>query len=691
MNFMDLKYFRNIGIMAHIDAGKTTTSERILYYTGKNYKLGEVHEGTATMDWMTQEQERGITITSAATTTTWKNHRINLIDTPGHVDFTVEVERSLRVLDGAVAVFDASNGVEPQTETVWRQADRYHVPRIAFLNKMDKIGADHEMCKSSIETKLNARTCFAQLPIGQESDFKGVIDLITLQSIVWENDDKDTIPIISDSIPENMQDDVALARQELIETLADYNDELMEKALSDEDISPELLSQALRTAVIQIKVTPIFMGTAFKNKGIQPLLDAIIQFLPSPIDLPNPEGIEIEGVVKAQTRTPNRDEPFSCLVFKIMTDPFVGALFFARVYSGVATAGQTVFNTLKNKRERITKILQMHANNREECTEASAGEIIAFVGLKFATTGDTLCDLKAPIAYESMSFPEPVLSLAIEPKSTADIEKLKESLLRLSKEDPSLQVSTHEETGQTLIAGMGELHLQIIVDRLLREFKINANVGNPQVSYRECITIPKKETDEFSRTVQSKLFKASVTVKIEPFENEKNPVKIMVPSKPNIPKALVSAMEEALQGAVTSGPVYGYPLTNIKVEVVDYSFDPLAYDEVVYKVAANNALRNALNKANPVLMEPIMSVDVTVPNEYSGSISSDINSRRGHVLSIDSRGHLQNISAKIPLSSLFGYETDIRSLSQGRATSSLHFSHYEILPKQIQDKLFDFN
>ncbi len=685
---MDLSLFRNIGIMAHIDAGKTTTSERILYYTGKSYKLGEVHKGTATMDWMAQEQERGITITSAATTTTWNGYRINLIDTPGHVDFTIEVERSLRVLDGAVAVFDAANGVEPQSETVWRQADRYSVPRVAFLNKMDKVGADHNMCLESMKEKLNAPVCFAQLPIGQESDFKGIVDLISLKSITWSDDDKDTSFKVSDKIPDEMADDVQLARQELIEAVADFDDELIEKVLSEEAISADLLKKALRKAVIQMKIVPVFMGTAFKNKGVQPLLDAIIDFLPSPLDLPDAQGIEIEDVVKAQTRSAKKDEPFSCLVFKIMTDPFVGALFFARIYSGSIKSGQTILNTLKNKRERITKILQMHANSREECGEASAGEIVALVGLKFATTGDTLCDLKHPIAYESMEFPAPVISLAIEPKSTADIDKLKDCLTKLEQEDPSLKVSIHEETGQTIIAGMGELHLQIIVDRLLREFKINANVGKPQVSYRECITTTAKATEEFSRAVQTKTFHATVTVKVEPHQNEDNPIEIVVPSLPNAPKLIVDAMKDALNGSVTSGPLCGYPLTNLRVEVTHYSYDPLLVDDVVYKVAVNNALKSALDKAKPMLMEPIMSVEVVVPLEYSGSISSDINARRGHVLGINARGHLQTVSANIPLSCLFGYETDIRSLSQGRATSSLQFSHFEVLPKQIQDKIF---
>lgn len=672
--------------MAHIDAGKTTTSERILYYTGKSYKIGEVHEGTTTMDWMAQEQERGITITSAATTTFWKGHRINLIDTPGHVDFTVEVERSLRVLDGAVAVFDGANGVEPQTETVWRQADRYHVPRIAFLNKMDKVGADHQMCRTSMEEKLNARVCLTQLPIGQEHNFSGVIDLIELKSIVWKGEDKDTHPDISE-ISEDFKQDAQKARQELIEILSDFDDELMEKALNEEPVSGDLIKRVLRKAVIQLKVVPIFMGSAFKNKGVQPLLDAIVDFLPSPLDLPDAQGIEIENLLEATSRPPTKEAPFSALLFKVMTDPFVGALFFVRVYSGVLKTGQTVLNTLKNKRERVMKILLMHANNREDCAEASAGEIVAFVGLKNSTTGDTLCDANHPIAFESMSFPEPVISLAIEPKSTADHEKLNESLLRLSQEDPSLKVRINEETGQTIIAGMGELHLQIVIDRLFREFKVNANVGKPQVSFRECITTAAKATETFSRVGPTKVFAATVSLKVSPTENEETPIEIVVPHKPNVPKNIVDAIRDALQGHMSSGPLCGYPLLNLKIEVLDYSFDPQSMDEIVYKVAANNALQNALANAKPVLMEPMMKVEVVVPGEYSGAIMSDINSRRGQVLGMDMRGHLQVIAAFVPLSNLFGYETDIRSLSQGRATSSLHFARYEILPKQLQENI----
>ncbi len=679
------KKFRNIGIMAHIDAGKTTTSERILYYTGKSHKLGEVHEGTATMDWMVQEQERGITITSAATTTFWKDYRINLIDTPGHVDFTIEVERSLRVLDGAVAVFDGANGVEPQSETVWRQADRYHVPRIAFLNKMDKVGADHEMCLTSMREKLHTNAVLVQLPMGRENQFRGVMDVIERKAYIWESENKDTAPKITD-IPQNFQDDVELQRQELVENLADFNDDLAEAVLEDVPVSAELLKSALRAAVIQMKIVPVFLGSAFRNKGIQPLLDGILNYLPSPTELPEAQGVEVEGVVKAQTRALSPEASFSGIVFKIMTDPFVGALFFVRIYSGSVKVGDAFLNILKNKKERVTKILRMHANDREELQTASAGEIVAFVGLKFATTGDTLCDPASPIAYESMKFPDPVISLAIEPKSSADLDKLQQSLNRLTQEDPSLKVSISEETGQMIIAGMGELHLQIIVDRLLREFKMDANVGKPQVSYRECIVKQAKVTEEFSRVMQNKNFFAKVTLSVEPNPSSLQP-EIVLPVKTNVPPLILNAIKDSLQSSMVSGVLCGYPLVNMKVSVIDFTFDAQAVDEVVYKVATSNAFRTALAQAQPVLMEPIMKVEIVVPSDFSGTIVSDVNGRRGQILGLDSRGHLQVVQAYIPLSGLFGYETDIRSLSQGRASSSMQFSHYEMLPKNLQDKI----
>ncbi len=671
--------------MAHIDAGKTTTSERILYYTGKSHKLGEVHEGTATLDWMIQEQERGITITSAATTTFWKDHRINLIDTPGHVDFTIEVERSLRVLDGALAVFDAANGVEPQSETVWRQAERYHVPRIAFLNKMDKIGSDHEMCLNSLKEKLHANAVFAQLPIGREGAFKGVIDLVNMQAFVWQSDHKDSKPEIIE-IPEDMLDEAQLYRQVLVENLADFDDHLAEKVLYDLPVDAQHLKKALRQAVIKIQIVPVFLGSSFRNKGIQPLLDAIIDFLPSPQDLPDAQGIEIEGTVSSEKRQPLRDAPFSALVFKVMTDSFVGALFFIRVYSGILKVGEAMLNTLKNKKERVIKILRMHANEREELQEASAGDIVAVVGLKFTTTGDTLCSPQYPIAFESMKFPDPVISLAIEPKSSAELDKLQQSLQKLAQEDPSLKISVSEDTGQVLISGMGELHLQIVTDRLLREFKVNANVGKPQVSYRECISCTAKASENFTRTFQNKNFSAQIWLSVEP-NHDKGKIEIFVPAKPTVPTQISAVIKEALWGAVGSGVLCGYPLVNIKIHVTDYSYDPQALDEIVYKAAASNALRHALSQAQPVMMEPLMKVEIVMPPDFSGTIVADINSRRGQVCGLETRGHLQVLHAYLPLCELFGYETDLRSLSQGRASSSMQFSHYQILPKNLQDKI----
>jgi len=681
----DLSQFRNIGIMAHIDAGKTTTSERLLYYTGKSHKLGEVHEGTATMDWMVQEQERGITITSAATTVLWKDTRINLIDTPGHVDFTIEVERSLRVLDGAVAVFDAANGVEPQSETVWRQAERYHVPRIAFLNKMDKVGADFEMCIESMRTKLNARVALAQLPIGSENTFSGVVDLVEMKSWTWSGDDKDS-PFKEAPVPPEMLDDAQLYRHELVEILADFDDALAEAVLSDADVSAEMIKKALRKAVIGLNLVPVFMGTAFKNKGIQPLLNAIVDYLPSPLDVPPVEGVEVEGIVGAGKRPHSDDAPFSAIVFKIMSDPFVGSLSFARIYSGKLKVGDAVQNVLKQKKERVTKILMMHANDRSEVEEVSAGEIVALVGLKFAVTGDTLAAIDAPIAYEAMKFPEPVISLAVEPKSTADLDKLMQSLNRLATEDPSLRVSTSEETGQVLISGMGELHLQIIADRLLREFKVQANIGKPQVSYRESITKSAAAREEFTRTINNKTFSAWVALKAVSSDVRGAP-SLEIVKKPNVPNNVFAALKESLEGAVSSGPLCGYPLVNLKVEVTDFSFDPTLVDEVCYKVATANAVRSALEKSTPVMMEPFMKVEIVVPPESSGTIVSDVSGRRGRVLGLDARGHLQVVQAEIPLAELFGYETDIRSLSQGRASSTMQFSHYEAVPKNLQDKI----
>lgn len=681
----DLGRYRNMGIMAHIDAGKTTTSERILYYTGKSHKVGEVHEGTATMDWMVQEQERGITITSAATTVFWKDHRINLIDTPGHVDFTIEVERSLRVLDGAIAVFDAANGVEPQSETVWRQADRYHVPRLAFLNKMDKVGADHLMCIESMISKLDAKPVLMQLPIGLESQFRGVIDLVEMKMLRYLTDDKDSKIEVTD-IPADMEEDAELYRNKLLDKISETDDAIAEKMIMEQPITADDIHKSVRKAVIAMHFVPVFLGTAFRNKGIQPLLDAVIHYLPSPLDVPPVHGVEVEGVVKAAMRKASVSEPFSGIVFKIMTDPYVGSLAFMRIYSGTIKVGDAVQNVLKEKKERVTKILLMHANDRQEVETAGAGEIVAVVGLKFAITGDTLADQKALIAYEAMKFPEPVISMAVEPKSSGDLDKLTQSLQRFAQEDPSLRVSTSEDTGQVLISGMGELHLQIIADRLLREFKVEANIGKPQVSYRECIGKSAKGSDTFTRAIQNKTFTATVSVTIEPTPNTQT-IAIDVPKRNEVPLAIQNAIREALQGAVGSGVLCGFPLVNMKVKVDGYSYDPSQTDDVVYKVAAANAVRSALMEAKPILMEPIMKVEVVVPLDFSGTIVADISSRRGHVLGMDIRGHLQTVNAQIPLSMLFGYETDIRSLSQGRASSTMQFSRYEVLPKNLQDKI----
>lgn len=682
---LSLDKFRNIGIMAHIDAGKTTTTERILYYTGKSHKLGEVHEGTATMDWMVQEQERGITITSAATTTTWMDHRINIIDTPGHVDFTIEVERSLRVLDGAVAVFDAANGVEPQSETVWRQADKYAVPRIAFLNKMDKVGADAQASVDSIREKLAANAVLIQMPIGLESDFRGVVDLISMEALVWDADDKDA-GFERREIPPELREDAELLRMELVEKAADVDDAIAEAVLADQPVGREALWNALRKGVIALKIVPVLLGSSFKNKGVQPLLDAVVHLLPSPMDIPAFKGVALRKDCPAGERHSRDDEPFSGIVFKIMTDPFVGSLSYLRVYSGRLKVGDSVLAVTRNKKERVTKILMMHANERQEVESVGAGEIVALVGLKESITGETLADPRHPIAYESMKFPEPVISLAIEPKSAAGMDKLQTSLKRLEQEDPSLKVSLSDDTGQVLISGMGELHLQIIADRLQREFKVDANVGKPQVSYRESIKVVSEATESFERAAQSKTFRATVSVRVEPVEKE-NGVVVDVPEKRDVPENVRKALADALKGAGGSGPLCGYPLVGLRITVTAHSFDQETSDEVVQQIAANQALRRALEAAGPVMMEPYMKVEVLVPNEFSGTIVSDVNSRRGHMTGLDSRHHLQVVHAVMPLSELFGYETDIRSLSQGRASSSMQFSHYETLPKNLQDRI----
>lgn len=680
-----LQSYRNIGIMAHIDAGKTTTSERILYYTGKSHKLGEVHEGTATMDWMVQEQERGITITSAATTTFWKNHRINIIDTPGHVDFTIEVERSLRVLDGAVAVFDAANGVEPQSETVWRQAEKYHVPRIAFLNKMDKVGADVQMCIQSMRDKLAANPVLVQLPVGVESGFRGIVDLVTRKCFLWKSDDKDAEIEVS-GVPAAMHDDVELQRTEMIEQLADLDDVIAEAVLADREVPETDLLRVLRSGCVSLAIVPVFLGSSFKNKGVQLLLDAIVDLLPSPLDVPPLQGVDLRKDVVAGTRKPDDSDFFSAIVFKIMSDPFVGSLSYLRIYSGRVKVGDSVLAVTKDKRERVTKIFLMHANERQEVESAGAGEIVAVVGLKESITGETLADARHPIAYESMQFPDPVISLAIEPKSSAGMDKLQASLKRLEQEDPSLHVSLSQDTGQVLISGMGELHLQIIADRLAREFKVDANVGKPQVSYRESVSATATAKETFERPAQSKSMRASVTVSVAP-NDRGTEIAVDMVQRDEVPRHFRDAILESVRSSLGSGPLCGYPLVNLKIAVTDYSYEPDLVDEVVYKVAASQALRAALGKATPVMMEPFMKVEVHVPGESSGTIVSDVSGRRGRVLGLDTRGHIQIVTAEMPLSQLFGYETDIRSLSQGRASSTMQFSHFETLPKAAQDRI----
>lgn len=680
-----LQSYRNIGIMAHIDAGKTTTSERILYYTGKSHKLGEVHEGTATMDWMVQEQERGITITSAATTTFWKDHRINIIDTPGHVDFTIEVERSLRVLDGAVAVFDAANGVEPQSETVWRQAEKYHVPRIAFLNKMDKVGADVEMCIQSMREKLGASPVLIQLPVGVESDFRGIVDLVSRKCFVWKGDDKDASIEVT-AVPAAMHDDVELQRTEMIEQLADLDDTIAEAVLADREVPEQDLLRVLRSGCVSLAIVPVLLGSSFKNKGVQLLLDAVVNLLPSPLDVPPLQGVDLRKDVGAGTRKPDDSDHFSAIVFKIMSDPFVGSLSYLRIYSGRVKVGDSVLAVTKDKRERVTKIFLMHANERQEVESAGAGEIVAVVGLKESITGETLADPRHPIAYESMQFPDPVISLAIEPKSSAGMDKLQQSLKRLEQEDPSLHVSLSQETGQVLISGMGELHLQIIADRLAREFKVDANVGKPQVSYRESVAAAASARETFERPAQNKNMRASVSVSVAP-NDRGTEIAVDMTQRDEVPRNFRDAILESIRSSVGSGPLCGYPLVNLKIAVTDYSYEPDLVDEVVYKVAASQALRAALSKATPVMMEPFMKVEVHVPGESSGAIVSDVSGRRGRVLGLDSRGHIQIVTAEMPLSELFGYETDIRSLSQGRASSTMQFSHFETLPKTVQDRI----
>ena len=674
---------RNVGIMAHIDAGKTTTTERILFYTGVEHKIGEVHDGGATMDWMEQEQERGITITSAATTCFWKEHRVNIIDTPGHVDFTVEVERSLRVLDGAVAVFSAVDGVQPQSETVWRQADKYGVPRIAFFNKMDRTGADFEMCVGDIRTKLGANPVPIQLPIGAEENFEGIVDLVEMREIVWPIDSDNGQKFDINEIRPELKEKAAEMRAFMLESIVETDDALMEKFFAGEEISLVEIKKALRIATISGMVVPVACGTAFKNKGIQSLLDAIIDFMPSPVDIGAVNGTDVKDSTIEMTREVSDDAPFAALAFKIMTDPFVGRLSFFRVYSGMLEKGSYVLNSTKGKKERMGRILQMHANKREEIEQVYCGDIAAAVGLKDTTTGDTLCDMDKPIVLERMEFPEPVISVAVEPKTKVDQEKMGIALSKLAEEDPTFRVKSDKETGQTIISGMGELHLEIIVDRMRREFKVESTVGKPQVAYRETITIQADQDVKYAKQSGGKGQYGHVKITLEP-----NPGKdfefINKVTGGAIPREYIPAVEKGCREALEGGIIAGYPLVDVKVTLYDGSYHDVDSSEMAFKIAGSMALKQGAVKCKPVILEPVFKVEVTTPEEYMGDIIGDINSRRGMIGGMTDRNGAKIIDAKVPLSEMFGYATDLRSKSQGRATYSMEFEEYIPVPASIQ-------
>lgn len=679
-----LEKTRNIGITAHIDAGKTTTTERILFYTGKIHRLGETHEGSAQMDWMEQEQERGITITSAATTCHWLDHRINIIDTPGHVDFTVEVERSLRVLDGTVALFCAKGGVEPQSETVWRQADKYNVPRLAFINKMDIMGANFFGVIDMIKDRLNAHPVPVQLPIGKEDKFLGVVDLIKMNAEVYDDELGSKVEIVD--IPEDMKDLAIEYREKMLEEIAEFDENIMMKYLEGEDISVDEIKKAIRKATIDVKITPVLCGSSYKNKGVQPLLDAIVDYMPSPLDIPPVKGIDL-NTDEATERLSSDDEPFSALAFKIMTDPYVGKLAFFRVYSGTLKSGSYVYNSTKGKRERIGRILLMHANKRVEVDEVYAGDIAAAVGLKDTGTGDTLCDSEHPIILESMEFPEPVIDVAIEPKTKASQEKMIVALAKLAEEDPTFKEYTDKETGQTIIAGMGELHLEIIVDRLLREFKVEANVGSPQVAYKEGITRQAESDTKYARQSGGRGQYGHVKIRIEPNETGAGYEFINKIVGGAIPKEYIPAVDNGIQEAMNSGILGGYPVMDVKVTLYDGSFHEVDSSEMAFKIAGSMAFKDAMAKAKPVLLEPIMKVEVIVPEDYMGDVMGDINSRRGKIEGMESRSGAQVIRGFVPLSEMFGYATDLRSKTQGRGTYTMQFDHYESIPNSIADKI----
>ena len=677
---------RNIGIMAHIDAGKTTTTERILYYTGRNYKIGEVHEGNATMDWMPQEQERGITITSAATTCSWRDNWINLIDTPGHVDFTVEVERSLRVLDGAVAVFDAVAGVEPQTETVWRQANKYHVPRICFINKMDRIGADFERTVAMIRDRLDALPAVTQLPIGAESGFVGVLDLLEGKALVWAGDMGEAWDV--KDIPESMVTDAEDARHQLIDVVSNFDDIIMEKYLAEEPITADDLRRALRTATLAAEVVPVLCGSAFKNKGVQPMLDAVVDYLPSPLDLPPTQGIRPNHPEEVEERNADDKEPFSALAFKVMTDPYVGKLTYIRVYSGTLTKGSSVSNSTKDKKERVGRILQMHANERVDKDAIFAGDIMAVVGLKNTTTGDTLCDPAHPIVLEALEFPEPVIHVAVEPKTKADQDKLSRALYSLSEEDPTFRVRSDEETGQTVISGMGELHLEVLVDRMLREFSVDANVGKPQVAYRETIRKPVEKIEEkYVRQTGGRGQYGHVVISAEPTGPGGGYEFVDKISGGVIPKEYIPSVDAGIQEALTSGVLAGYPTVDVRVLLTYGSYHDVDSSEMAFKIAGSMAIKKALRAASPVLLEPVMAVTVTTPDDYMGDVIGDLSSRRGKMEGMEQVGNSHVINAQVPLADMFGYATDLRSRTQGRATYTMQFHSYHEVPESISKEI----
>ncbi|MGC2759682.1 MAG: elongation factor G [Candidatus Binatus sp.] len=677
-----LERCRNIGIMAHIDAGKTTTTERILFYTGRTHRIGEVHEGTATMDWMAQEQERGITITSAATTCFWRDNRINIIDTPGHVDFTIEVERSLRVLDGAVAVFCAVGGVEPQSETVWRQADKYRVPRVAFINKMDRVGAEFERVVQEMRDKLKATPLLLHLPIGAEEKFTGLVDLIDRKALIWDEDRLGAEYRVTD-IPADLKEQAAGYRDKMIETLADHNESIMELYLEGKAPEPDQIRAAIRAATLKMAITPVILGSAFRNKGVQPMLDAVVDYLPSPLDLPPVVG---KAGDKIEERWPRDDAPFSALAFKIMTDPYLGTLTFLRLYSGKLETGTSVLNSTRSKRERVGRMFKMHANKREELNEVYAGEICA-VGLRDTNTGDTLCDPAAPIVLESIDFPAPVIQIAIEPKTKADQEKLAEALQKLAKEDPSFRVSVNKETSQTLISGMGELHLEIIVDRMLREFKVDANIGKPQVAYRETIKRASEAEGKFVRQSGGHGQYGVVELRIEPlakgsgFEFEDGT------KGGSIPRNFIPSIEDGVVEAMENGVVAGYPMVDIKAIVLDGKYHEVDSSELAFKIAGSMAFKECCEKADPILLEPVMDVEVVTPQEFMGEVIGDLSGRRGKILDMENRAGAQVIEARVPLATMFGYATRLRSMTQGRATYTMQFGAYEPVPKNIFEEL----